>query len=94
MNRKDEVQRVMVAGGLFLVSVVMAAISWFILPEAVMMQFPGLSTGAPAFPKFLAILIAFAFSAVFSLLSVKYEEGVKYTLIGYCLHVLYWICNL
>lgn len=93
MNQ-DEMKRVMIAGGLFLVGVVMAVISWILLPDAVAMQFKGLETGAPAFPKLAAIAIAFGFSSVFSFLSVKYEEGVKYTLIGYGLHVLYWICNL
>lgn len=87
-------KRIMIAGGLFLGGVVMSVISWMILPDAVSMQFKGLSTGAPAFPKFLAVLIAFGFSSVFSVLSVKYEDGVKYTLIGYGLHILYWICNL
>ena len=87
-------KRIMITGGLFLGGVVMSVISWMILPDAVSMQFKGLSTGAPAFPKFLAVLIAFGFSSVFSVLSVKYEDGVKYTLIGYGLHILYWICNL
>lgn len=94
MNRKDEVNRIIKAGGLLIGAVVMAAISWMILPEAVIMQFPGLQTGLPAFPKFFAILIAFGFSALFSVLSVKYEEGAKYAFIGYGLHILYWVCNL
>ena len=94
MDRKEQVQRVMIAGGLFIGAIVMSVISWIILPDAVAMQFPGLSTGAPAFPKFVAVLIAFGFSAVFSLLSVRYEEGVKYAFIGYALHILYWVCNL
>ena len=92
--KNDYMKRITIAGGLLLVSVIMSVISWMILPDAVAMQFPGLSTGAPAFPKLLAVLIAFGFSTVFALLSVKYEEGVKYALIGYALHILYWICNL
>lgn len=94
MDRKEEINRIIKAGGLILVAMVMAVISWMILPDAVSMQFPGLTTGAPAFPKFVAVLIAFIFSAVFSVLSVKYEEGVKYAFIGYALHILYWVCNL
>ena len=92
--RQDDMKRVMIAGGLFIIGVVMAVISWIILPDAVSMQFKGWQTGVPAFPKFMAVLIAFGFSSAFSVLSVKYEEGVKYTFIGYGLHVLYWICNL
>ncbi len=92
--KQDDMKRVMMAGGLFLIGVIMSVISWNILPDAVSMQFKGLSTGAPAFPKFLAVMIAFGFSSAFSVLTVKYEEGVKYTLIGYGLHILYWICNL
>lgn len=92
--KQEDMKRVMIAGGLFLVGVVMAVISWIILPDAVSMQFKGLQTGVPAFPKFLAVIIAFAFSSAFSFASIKYEEGVKYTFIGYALHILYWICNL
>ena len=92
--KQDDMKRVMIAGALFLVGVVLSVISWMILPDAVAMQFQGWQTGAPAFPKFLAVLIAFVFSSVFSVLSVKYEEGVKYAFIGYALHILYWICNL
>ncbi len=94
MNRKEEINRIMIAGGLLLVAIVMTVISWMILPDAVVMQFPGLQTGLAPFPKFFAVLIAFAFSAVFAVLSVKYEEGVKYSFIGYALHILYWVCNL
>ena len=94
MDRKEEINRIIKAGALLLVAIVMSVISWMILPDAVSMQLPGLTTGAPAFPKFVAVLIAFLFSAVFSVLSVKYEEGKKYALIGYALHILYWVCNL
>ena len=94
MDRKEEVNRIIKAGGLLLAAVVMSVISWMILPDVVAMQFSGLSTGAPAFPKLVAVLIAFCFSAVFSVLSVKYEEGVKYAFIGYGVHILYWVCNL
>ena len=92
--RQDEVKKIMMAGGLFLIGVVMAVISWMILPDAVSVQFKGLQTGVPSFPKLLAVGIAFVFSSAFSAMSVKYEEGVKYTFIGYGLHILYWICNL
>ena len=92
--KQDDMKRVMLAGGLFLVGVVMAVISWMILPDAVLMQFKGLQTGVPAFPKLLAVMIAFVFSSAFSFLSIKYEEGIKYTFIGFGLHILYWICNL
>ena len=94
MNRKEEINRIMIAGGLIIVAIIMSVISWVILPDAVMMQFPGMQTGAPPFPKFLAVLVAFGFSAVFAVLSVKHEEGVKYAFIGYALHILYWVCNL
>ena len=92
--KKDIMKRIMIAGALFLVGVVMAVISWMILPDAVSTQFAGMQTGVPAFPKWLAVLIAFGFSSAFSVLSVNYEEGVRYTFIGYGLNVLFWICNL
>ena len=94
MDRKEEVNRIIKAGGLILVAVVMSVISWLILPDAVSMQFQGMHSTVPAFPKWLAVLIAFGFSAVFAVLSVKNEEGVKYAFIGYILHILYWIGNL
>jgi len=86
--KQDDMKKIMIAGGLFLIGVVMSVISWMILPDAVAMQFKGWQTGAPAFPMLLAVLIAFAFSSAFSVLSVKYEEGIKYTFIGYGLHIL------
>lgn len=94
MNRKEEINRILIAGGLLIVAVVMSVISWIILPDAVLMQFPGLQTGLPAFPKFFAVLIAFGFSAMFAVFSVKNEEAVKFAFIGYALHILYWVCNL
>lgn len=94
MNRQEEVNRIIKAIALIAVAIIMSVISWIILPDTVMMQFPGLQTGAPPFPKFLAVLVAFGFSAAFSVLSVKNEEGVKYAFIGYALHILYWVCNL
>lgn len=94
MDRKEEINRIMKAGGLILVAIVMSVISWLILPDAVSMEFKGLQSTVPPFPKALAVLIAFGFSAVFAVLSVKNEEGVKYAFIGYILHILYWIANL
>lgn len=93
MNQMDT-KKVMRAGGLFLIGVVLSVISWIILPGTVLMQFPGMQTGAPPFPKFLAILLAFAFSTGFSIASLKHDEGVKYAFIGYALHILYWVANL
>lgn len=93
MNKND-MKRITIAGVLLVVGIVLSVISWIILPDGVYMQFPGLGTGLPAFPKLLAVLIAFAFSTGFSVLSVKYEEGVRYVFIGYALHILYWVCNL
>ena len=92
--RKDEVNNVIIAGALLLISVIMAVISWFILPDVVLMQFKGLQTGVPALPKFLAVLIAFGFSAGFSVASARMEEARRYVLIGYGLHILFWISNL
>ena len=94
MDRKEEINRIIKAGVLIIIAIVMAVISWVILPDTVIMQFPGLQTGLAPFPKFLAVLIAFGFTALFSVLSVKQEEGVKYAFIGYALHILYWVCNL
>lgn len=92
--KQDDMKRVIIAGALLIVGVVLSVISWVILPDVVSMQFQGLQSGAPPFPKWLAVLVAFAFSSVFSVLSVKYEEGIKYAFIGYALHILYWISNL
>lgn len=92
--KDDIVKRIMIAGALLIASVVFAVISWMILPDMVATQFKGLQTGAVALPKFLAVFIAFAFSAGFSIVSVKQEEGVKYSLIGFGLHILFWISNL
>lgn len=92
--KQEDKKRFIIAGVLVLGGIILSVISWIILPDMVAMQFQGFQTGAPAFPKFLAVLIAFAFSTVFSVLSVRYKEGVRYAFIGYALHILYWICNL
>ena len=92
--RKDEVNNILIAGGMVLISVVLAVISWLILPDMVSMQFKGLQTGAPALPKLFAVLIAFGFSAGFSVASARMEEARRYAFIGYALHILFWISNL
>ena len=92
---KDTImKRLIVAAILMVVAIIFSVISWIILPDAVATQFKGLQTGAIALPKILAVLIAFAFSAAFSVLSVIQEEAVRYAFIGYGLHILFWICNL
>ena len=75
MDRKEEVNRIIKAGGLLIIAVVMSVISWMILPNAVAMQFPGWNTGAPAFPKFVAILIAFAFSFRYNTFRAERKVG-------------------
>lgn len=37
----EEYKRILIAGGLFIGGIVMSVISWLILPDAVLMQFPG-----------------------------------------------------
>ena len=92
-SRDEIMKRIIVAAILLVAAIVFSVISWVILPDAVATQFKGLQTGAIALPKFLAVFIAFAFSAAFAVLSVKQEEAVRYAFIGYGLHILFWICN-
>lgn len=92
--KNDSMKRLAIGVVLFLIGVVFAVISWMILPDAVSTQFAGFQTGVPAFPKLLAVFIAFGFSTMFSVFSVKHDEAIKFTLIGYGLHILYWVCNL
>ena len=75
MDRKEEINRIIRAGGLILVAIVMSVISWVILPDLVSMQFQGMQSTVPPFPKLLAVLIAFGFSAILSFNCVS---------VGYC----------
>lgn len=84
---------IVIAAIMILVGIAMAVVSWQILPASVATQFAGFQTGAPALPKFFAVLLPFAITFIFSILSMRQEEATKYAFIGYALNVLFWIAN-
>lgn len=90
---EENKKSIIIAMILIVVGIVMAVVSWQILPATVSTQFEGWETGAPALPKFIAVLLPLAFTTVFSVLSMRQQEATKYAFIGYLLNVLFWISN-
>lgn len=93
MNTRENKAALIIAVILILTALVMGVVSWFILPDLVLMQFPQLQTGAPMLPKIVAVLFPFALSTVFAVLSLKESQAAKYALLGHVFYVLLWICN-
>ena len=64
MNTRENKAALIIAVILILTALVMGVVSWFILPDLVLMQFPQLQTGAPMLPKIVAVLFPFALSTL------------------------------
>lgn len=92
-NNKEKAENVLIAIGIMAGALVMAVISWFILPDYVSTQLAGLSTGAPAFPKWAAVLFPFALTGFFAMSSINSRKQFFACLIGYALNVVFWLIN-
>ena len=93
MNTRENKTTLIIAVVLILTALAMGIVSWFILPDWVLVQFPELQTGAPQLPKIVAVLFPFALSTVFAVLSRKESQAAKYALLGLVFYILLWICN-
>lgn len=82
------------AAGAIIIGVVMAVISWMILPDMVATQFESMSTGAPDVPKIVAVALPLAITGIFAVQSVKNKESLKICLVGYAANILFWISNM
>ena len=82
------------AAGAILIGIVMAVISWMILPDMVATQFKGMSTGAPDVPKIVAVALPLVITGVFAVQSLKNRESIKICLVGYVANILFWLSNM
>ena len=75
------------------IGIVMAVISWRILPEAVATQPAAFDTGAPDIPKIVAVLFPLGITVFSAISCINYRKQAWVCLIGYVLNVLLWITN-
>ena len=76
------------------IGIIMAAISWMILPDSVATQFQGLDTGAPDVPKFVAVALPLAITLFSAVQTFKYPDSIKICLVGYAANILFWLSNM
>ncbi len=93
-NSQPDNKRMILAAGAVLIGIIMAIISWMILPESVATQFKGMSTGAPAVPKIVAVAIPLVITVVGVVQALKLPEAFKICLVGYVANILFWISNM
>lgn len=94
MIPKDKQKNVIFAGIAIAIAVVMAVVSWNILPDMVATQFRSLDTGAPDVPKIVAVALPFIITTVFAVQSINNNEYLKMSLLGYAANILFWISNI
>lgn len=92
-SNKEKAENVMIAGGIIAGAIVMAVVSWFILPDYVALQMAAMNTGVPVFPKWFAILFPFALTSVMAAGSINCRRQFPASLIGYALYVVLWLIN-
>ena len=91
--RQDKISLLLAAGAI-LIGIIMAVISWMILPDMVATQFKGMSTGAPDVPKLVAVALPLAITGIFAVQSLKNKDSLKICLVGYAANILFWISNM
>ncbi len=91
---QSEKKRLRLAIGAIAIGVIMAVISWVILPDSVATQFKGLSTGAPNVPKLVAVALPLVITVLCAVQSLKIPDSLKICLVGYAANILFWISNM
>ncbi len=94
MIPKEKRKNIIMAGIAIAIAVVMAVISWMILPDMVATQFSGFDTGAPDVPKLVAVALPLIITSVFAIQSINRSECLKICLVGYAANILFWISNM
>ena len=89
----DNKSLILVAGAIG-IGIVMAVVSWMILPDSVATQFKGMSTGAPNVPKIVAVALPLGITVVCAIQSLKVPDSIKICLVGYAANILFWLSNL
>lgn len=91
---KEKRLNIIFAACLILGGIIMAVISWNILPAEVATQFNGLDTGAPSVPKFVAVLLPLAITTLFAIYGISYRKQLMVSFVGYLLNILFWLSNM
>ena len=76
------------------IGIIMAVISWMILPDSVATQFKSMDTGAPDVPKFVAVALPLAITLFSAVQTFKYPDSIKICLVGYAANILFWLSNM
>jgi len=93
-DMQAEKKRLTLAIGAVVIGVVMAVISWIILPDSVATQFKGFDTGAPNVPKLVAVALPLGITVLCAWQSLKIPDSIKICLVGYAANILFWISNM
>lgn len=91
---KEDKKAIILAAGAIVIGVVMAVISWIILPDMVATQFKEMSTGAPDVPKVVAVALPLVITGIFAVQSLKNKDSIKICLVGYAANILFWLSNM
>lgn len=90
---REKKMNMIIAAVLIIIGIVMAVISWQILPESVATQPAKFSTGAPNMPKFAAVLFPLGMVILFAVSGVNHRKSARLCLCGYILNILLWLSN-
>jgi len=82
-----------IAAAAIVIGIVMAVISWQILPASVATQPAAFNTGAPNVPKFVAVLLPLGITVFSAVSCVNYRKQAWICLVGYVLNILFWVTN-
>lgn len=93
-SKTPDNKSLLLVAGAILIGVVMAVISWMILPDSVATQFKGMSTGAPNVPKIVAVALPLGITVVCAIQSFKIPDSIKICLVGYAANILFWLSNM
>ena len=80
--------------GAIAIGVVMAIISWVILPDSVSTQLKNFDTGAPEVPKLVAVALPLGITIFSAVQALKIPDSIKICLVGYAANILFWISNM
>ena len=87
-------KRMALIAGAIAIGVIMAVISWMILPDSVSTQFKSLDTGAPNVPKFVAVALPLGITIFSAVQALKIPDSIKICLVGYAANILFWLSNM
>ena len=93
-SKNPDYKSVILVAGAIVIGIVMAVISWMILPDSVATQFKGMSTGAPNVPKVVAVALPLGITVFSAIQSFKVPDSIKICLVGYVANILFWLSNI